>query len=329
MIILTASDVRQALPMAEAIKAVKRGFAMLAEGLAQVPQRHHLSVDTHDGVGLVMSALVNDPQGEAMVVKEVSVFPRNVDQGLPTITAAVLVVDPCTGREQALLEGATLTAIRTGAASGAATDLLARSDSRVVAILGAGAQGRTQLEGVCSVRSVETVWVYDVVPSKTEAYTKEMGGRGQIPADVRAALSAREAVADADIICCATTSETPVFVDGDLKSGVHINAVGSYRPAMQEVPAETVARALVVVDSREAALSEAGDLIKPIHSGMVGADHIHAELGELVLGQRPGREDSGQITLFKTVGVAVEDAVTARLAVLNAKIQGLGQLVQW
>ena len=220
-----------------------------------------------------------------------------------------------------------MTAIRTGAASGAATDLLARPDSHVAAIFGAGVQARTQLEAICSVRPIRSVWVYSPTPARVDTFIAEMAGQGTIPTDLRAASNPQQAVAEADVICTATTAVTPVFDDNDLKTGVHINGIGSYTPAMQEVPAETVARALIVVDTYEAALAEAGDLIQPIQQGIIKEEDIHAEIGELVLERKQGRTHSEQITFFKSVGVAVQDAAAADLALRNA--QGLGQQVRW
>ena len=315
--------------MDESIAAMKRAFALFSDGRAQVPLRTRVTVPAHEGESFFMPAFVDDTEDEALVVKMVSVFPRNVQQGLPILHAAVLVLEASTGRPTALLEGGTLTAIRTGAASGAATDLLARPDSTVAAIFGAGVQARTQLEAICTVRPIQTVWVYDRIPAKVEAFISEMAGKGPIPTDLRAAQSPQQAVAEADVICTATTSFTPVFADADLKSGVHINGIGSYTPDMQEVPVETVARALVVVTSREAVLAEAGDLIHPIQHGIIQKEHIHAELGEIVLDRKHGRTHSEQITFFKAMGVAVQDAVAARLAMQNAQTLGLGQRVEW
>jgi ornithine cyclodeaminase len=241
----------------------------------------------------------------------------------------VLVLDPQTGAAVALLEGSSLTAIRTGAASGAAVDLLSRPDSSIVAIFGAGVQGRTQLEAACSVRKIETAWIYDADSSRAGAMATEMSGVGAIPEDLRVASNPQQAVAEADVICTATTSLTPVFSDSDLKAGTHISAVGSYTPEMQEIPPATVKRARIIVDSRSAALAETGDLIQPIRLGLITAQDIHAELGEVVLGRRPGRQASGEITFFKSVGIAVQDAVAAQLAVANARRMGLGQEVHF
>ena len=329
MLILRATDVPRALPMAEAIEAVKRAYQALSAGEAEVPLRLSLPVAPHEGVSLFMPAYVHTSQEEALAVKVVSVFPHNVERGLPLIHAAVLVLEANTGRPLALLEGGTLTAIRTGAASGAATDVLARPDSRVLAVFGAGAQGRTQIEAVCTVRPIERVWLFDLDRARAEALAAEVAGKGPVPTDVRVAASPREAVAEADVVCTATTSTTPVFADEDLKPGVHINGIGAYTPEMVEVPPDTVARALVVVDSRQAALAEAGDLIQPLRAGRITEAHIHAELGEILLGRKPGRTSPEQITFFKSVGVAVQDALTARVALRNALEEGLGQRVTW
>jgi len=324
MLILTADDVRKALPMKETIEAMKRAYASLSDGKAEVPLRTRLSVPPQDAVSLFMPAYVQAEGGDALAVKVVSLFPNNPDHGLAFIQAAVLVLEADTGRAAALLEGSTLTAIRTGAGSGAAIDLLARPDSKVVAVFGAGAQGRTQLEAACSVRKIEAAWVYDEAIGRAEAFTQEMAGKGVIPKKLFVAKSPRQAVAEADIVCTATTSSAPVFADTDLKLGVHVSAIGSYTPEMQEVPAETVARALVVVDSRSATLAETGDLIQPMRAGLFGEEHIYAELGEILLGRKTGRQSPDQITYFKSVGVAVQDAMAAQLALQNARRQGPG-----
>ncbi|MBN1656772.1 MAG: hypothetical protein JXA93_00145 [Anaerolineae bacterium] len=324
--ILSAADVRQAVTMAEAIAAVREAYVQLSTGQAVVPLRTPVPVDRRKAVTLFMPAYL--AASDAMAIKIVSVFPENPGRGLPLIHAAVLVVDAGTGQPRALLDGTYLTALRTGAASGVATDLLARPDARTAAIFGAGAQARTQLEAVCTVRPIERVWVYDPVPEATAAYVEEMSGHGApIPADIQIAGSPREAVRDADVVCTATISTTPVFDDADLKAGVHINGIGSYTPEMQEVPAETVARARVVVDARSASLAEAGDLIIPLQAGIISEDDIHGEIGEVAAGRLPGRRSAEEITFFKSVGVAVQDVIVAELALRRAAALGLGAKV--
>ncbi|MCX6064409.1 MAG: ornithine cyclodeaminase family protein [Chloroflexi bacterium] len=325
MLILNSDEVRKALPMQEVIQAMKQAYASLSSGKANVPLRTRLPIPQHEAVSIFMPAYVQTDETEALAIKVVSIFPHNLTRGLPLIQAAVLALDPETGRVIALLEGGTITAIRTGAGSGAAIDILSRADSHVVAIFGAGAQGRTQLEAACTVREINKVWIFDSDTQRAEVFAKEMAGQGPIPQDVRLAATAREAVVDADIICTATTSTAPVFIDKDIKPGTHISAIGSYTPEMQEVPAETIQRARVIVDSRSAVLAESGDLIKPIQSGLFSESHVFAELGEIVLGEKAGRQSSDEITYFKSVGVAVQDTMAAQLALKNAQIMHLGQ----
>jgi len=327
MKILTAEDVIRTLPMKECIEAMKRGYIALINGNAEVPLRTRLQIPSQNAVSIFMPAYVQEPNGNALTVKIVSLFPENPKKGLSFIQAAVLVLDPNTGKPVALLEGSTLTAIRTGAGSGAATDLLAREDCRIAAIFGAGAQGRTQLEAICTVRSIEQVWLYDPDPIRAKSFLSEMSGKSPIPSDLRIAESPEEAVSNADIICCATTATSPIFSDASLKPGVHINAIGSYTPEMQEVPSATILRALVVVDSRSATLAETGDLLRPIQEGLFSENHIYAELGEIAQGSKPGRTNANQITYFKSVGLAVQDAMAAQLALSNSELLNIGHTV--
>ncbi len=245
------------------------------------------------------------------------------------IHAAVVVIDAKTGEMLAMLEGGSLTAIRTGAGSGAATDFLARRDSHQVAIFGAGVQARTQLEAVCTVRKIEEAWVYDPNRKNVDQFIQEMTGKDPIPAHLHAADTPAQAASNADIICTATTSTTPVFPSDVVRPGTHINGVGSFTPAMQEIPANTVLKATVVVDSREAALAEAGDLIQLLANDLITEAHIQAEIGEVIAGTRLGRTSQDQITFYKSVGVAVQDAAAAQLALSNARTRGLGQPVDW
>lgn len=329
MLILSANDVRKALPMKETIEAMKQAYASLSSGKAEVPLRTRLPISNHDALALFMPAYVQNDEADALAVKIVSIFPNNPARGLSYIQAAVVAFDAATGKVSAMLEGAALTAIRTGAGSGAAIDLLARKDSKTVAIFGAGAQGRTQLEAACSVRKIEKAWIYDSNPERAEAFAKEMAGKGPIPADLEPASSPQAAVHAADIICTATTSITPVFMDADLKPGTHISAIGAYTPDMVEIPPETVSRAKVFADSRSAVLEEAGDLIQPMKNGLISQSHIRAELGEIVLGKNPGRESESEITFFKSVGVAAQDAMAGQLALKNAKAMGLGKKIEF
>src|SRR5688572_19154148 len=329
MLLLSAEDVRKALPMNEAIEAMKNAYASLSNRTAVVPLRTRLPIPGSDALSLFMPAFVNSQEGDALAVKVVSLFPTNPARGLAYIQAAVLVIDPKTGRAIALLEGSSLTAIRTGAAGGAAIDLLARKDSKTVAIFGAGAQARTQLEAACTARQMETVFIFARNVEKAQAFAVEMKSKGLVTQDIRVAQSPKEAIEQADIICTATTSSTPVFDDVDIRPGTHISAVGSYTPDMQEVPAETLQRAKIFVDSRSASLEEAGDLIQPIQAGLFDETHICGELGEVVIGKIPGRQSEEEITYFKSVGIAVQDAMAAQVALNNARKMNLGTEVDF
>jgi ornithine cyclodeaminase len=311
--------------MRATIDAVARAYMDLSLGRTQSPLRARLHSNEVGGVSLIMPALLES--SGAAAVKIVSVFPQNPASDLPTIHAAVLVIDSQTGEIRALLEGGSLTAIRTGAGSGAATRALAREEASTVAILGAGVQARTQLEAMCTVRAIKKGWIFDRTTGSARSLIDEMAGQGSVPADLSVADSAEAAVANADVVCTATTSSTPVFPGIALRPGSHVNAVGSFMPEMEEVDLDVLKRARIFVDSREAALDEAGDLLGPIRRGELSPDAILAEIGEVLAGKTEGRTDGEQITYFKSVGVAVQDAAAAALALANAESAGLGQLL--
>ena len=313
--VLTTADVRAALPMPKAIEAMKLAFGQFSSGEATVPLRSRLHTDK--GVTLLMPAFLR--RSRDLAVKVVSVFGDNPSLGLPTVSALVLVLDAETGVPRAMMEGDSLTALRTGAAGGLAADLLARKDASRAALFGAGIQGRAQLAAACAVRSIREVMVFDPVPAAAARLVEEIG---TWPDGLRArvATSAAEAVRRADIVMTATTATTPVFNGSDLPSGAHITGVGSFTPEMQEIDVSVVKRAYVVVDAREAAMAEAGDLIK------AGAA-IDAELGEIVNNAKPGRRDDQQITLFKSVGMAAQDAAAAAAVLSAAEDKGLGTVI--
>jgi ornithine cyclodeaminase/alanine dehydrogenase-like protein (mu-crystallin family) len=333
MLIITREELRRAVPMERAIDAVADAFAQLSSGQAEVPLRPHIAIPPQQALALVMPAYLagggDAAQGGMLGVKALTLFPHNPERhGLPAINALVLLFDTGNGLPLALLDGGYLTALRTGAASGAATQLLARGDARVLALFGAGAQALPQAWAVCAARPIERIWIFNRTTAHAERLAAELRAfGGPIPADVRVAPAAPAALAEADIVCCATASPTPVFDDADLRPGTHVNGVGSYRPTMQEVPVATVARARVVVDQRRAAWAEAGDLVIPRDQGLITEDHLAAELGEVVLGRAPGRTDPDQITFFKSVGNAVQDVAVAQLAYARARELGIGSEV--
>lgn len=318
--ILSRDDVRQALPMRQAIEAVKNAFIQLSTGQANMPLRTVLRVPRHRGVVLFMPAYL--AAEDQMAVKIASVFEENSAKGLPLIHSLVVVMDTSTGEPIAVMDGTYLTALRTGAASGVATELLARKDAQTVAILGAGAQGRAQLEAVCAVRSIQKALVYDTVLDRATSFASEMSRRLSLA--VEAADTPAKALHQADVISTATSSSSPIFDDADIGLGVHINAVGAFTPQMQEIPSDTVLRARVVVDHRETSLAEAGDLLIPIHQGLMSEAHIYGELGEIAAGLKPARTSPRDITLFESVGVAVQDVAVACMALEVARQQRLG-----
>jgi ornithine cyclodeaminase/alanine dehydrogenase-like protein (mu-crystallin family) len=313
--LLSAEDVRRALPMAQAITAMRLAFGQYSAAEATVPLRSRL--ETPDGVTLVMPACMH--RRAALAVKVVSVFAGNPQRGLPAVTATVLVLDPQTGLPCALLEGDSLTALRTGAAGGLAADLLARKAARHVALFGAGVQGRAQLQAVLAVRPIEQVTLVAHRSGAArrlaeEIHTWPQAPRVQITSDPRSALQ------HADIVLAATNSATPIFDGRDLLPGTHITGVGSFTSQMQEIDAVAVQRSRVVVDSRQGCLAEAGDIIR-------AGNKIDAELGEIVNGTAAGRSCDEEITFFKSVGLAAQDAVAAAAVLDRAAALGLGTLI--
>ena len=316
---LSGEEVKRALPMNEAIEAMKGAFIKLSADQVVAPPRTHLDIEENNGVALVMPVYI--PGGKYMELKLITLFGNNPEKGLPLIHALVTVVDIKDGRPLAIMDGTSLTAIRTGAASGAATDLLARENAHTAAIFGAGHQGMTQLEAVCAVRDIREAYIFDIDEQRGREFAGEMSEKLNIP--VHAAHS-KEELQKADIICTATTSVEPVFADNDLKPGVHINAVGSYKPHVREIPGETVIRARVIVDHRASSLTEAGDLIIPMKEGLIGEEHISAEVGEIASGKIMGRMSNEEITFFKSVGNAVQDLAAASLGLEKAEQLDLG-----
>ncbi|MBA7472881.1 MAG: hypothetical protein GH155_04910 [Spirochaeta sp.] len=320
MLVLSKQDIQTALPMRDAVEVMKMAFKQLCMDKATLPARVHIDIPEHNGTTLFMPAYLHEDKN--MAIKIVSVFADNPGKNLPVINAVVLVIDAETGITHAILDGTCLTAIRTGAAAGAATDLLAREDASIAAIFGAGPQGRSQLEAVCAVRPIRQAWVFDIDREASQAFAGEMAQRTAVT--IQVAGDPSEAVANADVICTATNSARPVFDDSDIRPGTHINAMGVYKRHMQEVPAATVKRAKVVVDSRQACMEEAGDLLVPMDQGIITREHIHAELGDVVAATKTGRTSEQEITLFKSVGIAVQDAAAASAVLTKAESLNLG-----
>ena len=308
MLILTNSDLERLVSMRDAIEAVEEAFGKLAQGLAKMPERTMMTV--RGGYILQMPCHI-EGLGIA-TTKIVSVYPNNPKRGLPTTPAWIVVNDAETGMVEAILEATYLTALRTGAVTAVAARYLAPKGSRVAAIIGCGYQGRFQAWALTEAFRLQTLWAYDISGERLRRFVEEMGERLNV--EVLEAGSGAEAVREADIVVTATTSREPVIRRSWLGDEVHISAIGSFQPDHRELDTETIREAKLVVDSREAALKEAGDILIPMGEGVITEDHIYAELGELILGVKPGRVEGDGLTVFKSVGLAIQDAAVASLA---------------
>jgi len=309
VLFLKDEDIRRLLTMKEAIAAVEKALGEFAKGRALMPPRSTMMLEK-GSISLMPSNL---QETGTVATKIISIYPQNPRKGLPTSIAQIIVNDPETGRFIALMEASYLTALRTGAVTGVAAHYLAREDSRVAAIIGCGVQGRTQAWAVVESRNIETLRCYDLSKERSRAFAEEMSKMLEVKA--LPVGTAKEAVMDADIIVTATTSKTPVVQREWLGDGAHISAIGSFYPDHRELDTVTVKDAKVVVDSKEAVLAEAGDLIIPIKEGAITEKHVYAELGELVIGLKQGRTEEDNLTLFKSVGLAIQDSAVAGLVI--------------
>lgn len=322
-LLLTRKDVEKVLTMKDAIAAVEEGFRQLALGNVIMPQRTAIRISEHHGIHLGMPAYVGGTEdGGSLALKVVTVYPDNPSKyGLPTTIGTLLLNDPRTGALVAIMDAGFLTAMRTGAVSGVATRYLARKDARSVGVFGAGVQARTQLMALCEVRPIERALVCDPWQEGREKFAAEMSGRLSIPVEP---TSDPRACVGNDIVVAASSSREPIFEGHWLAPGTHINGIGSHSPDTRELDTITLQRAKVVPDLAAACLVEAGDLIIPIKEASITEDHIHASLGEVVAGLKPGRESDDEITLFKSVGLAVQDAATAAQVYSLARAAGVG-----
>ncbi len=321
--ILSAKDVRQCVSMPDAIELMRGAFADLSSGTTIIPQRIVMEMPEEKSRAIIMPAYAQTRKRHS--TKIVTLSGNNTAKGLPFIQGLLLLFDSDSGTPLALMDASFVTALRTGAASGLATQILARDDGRTAMIFGAGAQARTQLEGIAVAKKLDRAFVYGPDKSAVIKFCDEMSMKLNLqvePSDSPARVS------EADIVCTATTSETPVFQHRNLKAGVHINGIGSYKPTTRELPSETVMHATIVVDSRSAAMAEAGDIVIPIEEGVITANDIHAELGEIILKSKPSRTSEDEITFFKSVGNAVQDlAIAERVFDVSIRLK-LGKSIE-
>lgn len=295
------------LPMGDCIRLMEETLKSVARENLKMPARGYLQVDGGNGLMAWMPSCL--PNIEALGIKIITFFPDNMHHGFETHMATIMVMDSKNGSLKAVVDGTAVTALRTAGVSGAATNHLARAESKVLALVGAGIQAQTHLEAMTQVRAIEQVRVFDVDTQKRDDFATRAGNRYGLP--INSVGTVRDAVIGADIVCTVTTSKEPVLEGKWISPGTHINAVGAFRPNTRELDSEAISNARLYVDSRKSASAEAGDYLIPLKEGVVGETHIRGELGELFLGRVEGRTDMNEITVFKSLGLPVEDLAAA------------------
>ena len=325
ILVLKEKHMKQVFTMKEAIKAAKDSLISYSSNDADIPLRTNINVKEAGGQSLYMPGYA--ASSKALGIKIVSVYPNNINKGLPSVPATMILLDEETGQVCAMMDGTYLTRVRTGAVSGAATELLSNEDSSIFAIFGTGGQAETQVEAVLAVRNIKELRIYDINIERAKDFAAKMMEKFNIKCI--AVESSEEAIENADIITSVTTTKNPVFDGRLVKKGAHINGVGSYTPEMHEIDEYTVLNAgKVYVDTRDGVLSESADLINPIKNNKCTESIVTGELGELLLGKTKGRESSDEITFFKTVGTAVLDIVTAKMIYIKALELNIGDIVE-
>jgi ornithine cyclodeaminase/alanine dehydrogenase-like protein (mu-crystallin family) len=320
-VLLTEQDVRIVLTMDDLIPAMEEALAQFSTGGVRQPVRTVLPAGPQQAFFGVMPACTTDPP--TLGTKLVTVFASNTASDLPTHLATIVLLDPDTGALLGIMDGRYITEARTAAVSAASAKHLAKEDAGVLAIVGSGVQARSHLEALALVRRLTDVRVWSRDRERREQFVVEM--RRRIDAPMRAASSVDDAVEGADLIALVTASRDPVLRSSQVDEGAHICAVGACRPDQREMDTALVTRGRLYVDSRAGALAEAGDILIPIAEGALDASAIVGELGEVVAGRAPGRTSPREVTIFKSLGMAVEDLAAARLAYDRAAGRGLGR----
>jgi ornithine cyclodeaminase/alanine dehydrogenase len=306
MRIINAGEIRRHYSMRQAIDAMTRAFTALSSGECHIPMRVVTRLPADDLLMLYKPAYVG--RDKQVTVKFITQREKTMIPGIPAIQGIIMVLNSVTGEIQSIMDGEYITALRTGAASGLATRLFAGGDAHTVALFGCGAQGKTQLEAVLCERTIKRIMVYDRDRERAARFIEDLNE------DTSAEIEFCEDTSlliDADIICTATNATAPLFKREDVKKGAHINAIGSFQPHMQELDPRLIHDARIFLDSTGPCLTESGDLIKPLREGIINESHIAGEIGDFLLNRIRGRESDDQITLFKSVGVAIQDYVVA------------------
>lgn len=325
LIVLGERDVYELLSVAECIAVMEEAFRTVAAGRFAQPQR--LIAWLPDGRGAIgsMPAYLGDP--DALAVKAIAVFPENRAAGLESHQGSVLLHETATGRPLAVIHAGAVTATRTAAVSALAARILSRPQAKRLALLGSGTQARTHLEAMRAIRPIDHVRVWSRTPDHARTFARKESARHEI--SIEAASSARDAIRGCDIVCTVTAATAPVLEGAWLEAGMHVSAAGSSVPPFRELDAEAVKRARLFVDNRDCVLNEADDLRVPIAEGTITREHILGDLGELVTQRLPGRTSPDDITLFKSVGMAIEDAASARELFARAQTRGRGARVEY
>jgi len=328
VLVLSHRDVVAALPPAACAESMAAVLAARARGETHMPLRSIMAPSGAAGIMGLMPGWRAARQDRAAVfaLKAICVIPGNPGRGLDAHQGIVTLFDGETGVPTAILDASAVTAVRTAAVSAVATDVLARTQARTLAILGAGVQGRAHLQALAAVRDFTRVRVYAPTRAHAQALADDARPAG---GEVRAVATAEEAVRGADVVVAATNSPEPVLARAWLAPGAHVNAVGASTPRAREIDTATVAASALFCDSRESLRNEAGEFQLAVREGAIaGEEHVRAELGEVLAGSAPGRRDDGELTLFRSLGIAVEDLAAAETAVAAARAQGLGTEVE-
>ncbi|WP_025729163.1 ornithine cyclodeaminase family protein [Atopobacter phocae] len=331
MLILTKEDIQKCFSMTDAIRAAKESLKIYTAGDANVPLRTNLNVEKFNGQSLYMPAVSSGEQS-ALGVKIVSVYPDNIQKNLPSVPATMVALDPETGIVSAILDGTYLTQLRTAAVQGAATEELSNTNAKIGALIGTGGQGYQQAIAMMTARELTELRVFDIDFDRAQQFAKELAldMQGVFQTKIKAVKTSKEAVLEADIVTTVTTSKVNTFDADDLKPGVHVNGMGAYTPDMLELPSKLLTEAnAVIFDTKDGVLAEAGDIQAPIKEGLMTAEDYTGELGELLLDKIEGRTSEQDVTVFKSVGSAVLDIVTAQQIIEKAMQQNIGTTIDF
>ena len=320
MLVLSEKQVEALIEIDELIAALERAHIQYSTGKAVMPVRLVVPLPQIDGRITSMPGFLNEDQ--ALGMKVVTYFQNNPKQNLPSILATIMLFSSETGKMIAVMDGSYITAIRTACASAMATKVLANPAASELGVLGAGVQAKAHIAALSQVRRIRSIKIYS--PSGTSGSRLKQEVESQLGLAIEVTGSAEEAVRGADLIVIATTAKQPILPADWLKTGAHINAVGSHRPDLRELDGSTMARAKVFVDSREAIMAECGDVLLALAEKSITADHVQAEIGEVLAGSKPGRTRTEEVTLYKSVGIAIQDVATAQLVYHKALQKGFG-----